>query len=268
MRTIPLSGKKAAGRVARIDDEDYELVSQYRWYVREAPGTATKRPVGPYAVAVFSRNGSTTSITMHALIMGRRYIDHIDHDTLNNQRYNLRPATSSQNGQNQRPQIGRTSQYKGVHWAAHNNRWLAKIKLNGRVRSLGGFVSELGAAYAYDAAARELFGEFACVNFPEPPTQAMRDQWEAENAALRAEGIASRTGACAPGRRAFWDQREYSTYICTICGDEYQSRAQATAKNLYCGPNCKAKGFRRRHARLREAERAAERDRQLEGRLF
>jgi hypothetical protein len=35
MKTVPLHGKIAAGRVALVNDADYELVAQYRWHVME-----------------------------------------------------------------------------------------------------------------------------------------------------------------------------------------------------------------------------------------
>src|SRR5580704_8392166 len=99
METVPLHGKKAAGRVALVDDEDYELVMQYRWHVWETPPTATRRGTGPYARANIGYGRSERrSAAMHCLIMGQRGIDHIDHDTLNNQRSNLRPASHRQNG--------------------------------------------------------------------------------------------------------------------------------------------------------------------------
>src|SRR6185437_13748204 len=105
MKTVPLGGKNARGRVVLVDDEDYELVSQYRWHVLEQvePG---RRPVGPYAKTTRKLNGRYVTIRMHILIMGRKGIDHRDHNGLNNQRSNLRIATGSQNNQNMRSALG------------------------------------------------------------------------------------------------------------------------------------------------------------------
>jgi hypothetical protein len=61
-----------------------------------------------------------------------------------------------------------TSRYKGVSLHPHTKRWVAKICVSGTDRRLGAFDDERDAAEAYDAAAREHFGEFACVNFPRP----------------------------------------------------------------------------------------------------
>ena len=167
MRTIPLHGKKAAGRVALVDDADYELVSQYRWrvYQRRRPGC---RDSGPYAIAHVRRaDGHWTNTTMHQLITGRTGTDHVNMDGLDNQRSNLRPATQSQNMGNTRSHAGSSSPFKGVCWDRQHQKWLAQICVAGRRAYLGRFTGEEDAARAYDAAAREAFGSFARLNFEE-----------------------------------------------------------------------------------------------------
>jgi hypothetical protein len=59
-----------------------------------------------------------------------------------------------------------TSKFKGVSWDKRRERWLANITMDRKMRRLGSFRDELAAAQAYDEAARELFGEYARVNFP------------------------------------------------------------------------------------------------------
>ena len=257
MRTILLGGKKAAGRVTRVDDGDYDLVMQYAWRVYERDATATRRAVGPYAMTtVWDSDGKRyRSFQMHRLITGYPKTDHIDHDGLNNQRYNLRPATTSQNSQNQRPRSGFSSQYKGVFRVKKSGMWRAVIGLDCDTRRIGDFVSELEAAYAYDAAARKLFGEYACPNFPEGPTRAMRDEWQAEHdarQAILAEEHARRQAArSAKG----WEDRPLETYVCVFCGAKYASRSRRPT--FHCGNICYQRDLRQR-----------ERERRLEGRLF
>lgn len=161
---VPLYGKYARGRVALVDPEDFDLVMQYRWYVKET--ARPRRPDGPYATANPYRNGRQRMVYMHNLIMGQIGIDHIDGNGLNNRRSNLRPATSSQNGANRSPVQRHSSQFKGVSWYSPLGKWKASIRHNGRTRHLGYFHDEVKAAKVYDAAAREAFGEYARPNFP------------------------------------------------------------------------------------------------------
>jgi hypothetical protein len=92
------------------------------------------------------------------------WVDHRDHDGLNNQRCNLRLATPSANACNIRKRAGTTSRFLGVYWNKRMRRWHAQIKAGGRRHSLGLFDREEDAAAAYDNAAREWFGEFATLN--------------------------------------------------------------------------------------------------------
>jgi hypothetical protein len=164
MITVPLRGKVAAGRVALVDDDDHELVSQHTWIALR-----TRRPGVFYAY-------SNTQVLMHRLILGCPEFDadHIDGNGLNNQRHNLRLATRSQNLANMRPRAGGSSRFKGVHWDRVNGRWRAMIQVNGHMRAIGRYSTEEAAARAYDAAALAAWGEFACPNFPGRPLHDRR----------------------------------------------------------------------------------------------
>jgi hypothetical protein len=159
MKAVPLGGKKAAGRVALVDDEDYELVMQYRWHVREQR-SPSGIAWGPYATAGMPGDHST-KVFMHKLLTGWPLTDHRDGNGLNNQRSNLRPATHVQNSQNRRPWAGRSSQHKGVSWHRRAGKWRADITVNGKIRYLGLFESEENAARAYTEAALATQGEYA-----------------------------------------------------------------------------------------------------------
>jgi hypothetical protein len=60
-----------------------------------------------------------------------------------------------------------TSRFKGVYWKWEMKRWCARIRWEGKTRSLGNFRDEIAAAQAYDEAARQWFGEHAWLNFPD-----------------------------------------------------------------------------------------------------
>lgn len=173
MREIQLHPLKR-GYVALVDDEDYGRVAQFKWYARVAK---TKTVLRVYAVHMEESRGKRQQIAMHRFITGSPVrLDHKDANGLNNQRHNLRPATTSQNAANKRLSIGR-SKFKGVSWSKSNGNWTVRITLNGVRRALGSFDKddETTAALVYDYAARKLFGEFARCNFPdiaEPPSFA------------------------------------------------------------------------------------------------
>ena len=99
------------------------------------------------------------------------FVDHINHDGLDNRKSNLRLCTQRQNNQTQRPR-GKTSKYKGVYWNKRAKKFMASICIDGKKKSLGYFIDEVAAAKSYDKAAKKLFGEFAYLNFPNEVCEA------------------------------------------------------------------------------------------------
>lgn len=144
------------GKVAIIDVESIPIIAPYRW-----------RTLRGSSGIFYAMTGGMLS--MHRLLMGAEkgeLVDHEDHDGLNNRLGNLRRATKAQNAMNCRTlRTNNTSGYKGV--ARYRKKWQAGINLNGKRNHLGNFDTPEEAARAYDRAAVELFGEFACLNFPD-----------------------------------------------------------------------------------------------------
>ena len=107
---------------------------------------------------------------MHRLLLNaprHLIVDHRNHNGLDNRMHNIRLCTYAENAQNRRPCRGSLSRYKGVSWDRNQNCYQAHIQLNGKSIKIGTFKSEIAATKAYDKKARELFGEFAYLNFPE-----------------------------------------------------------------------------------------------------
>ncbi len=88
-------------------------------------------------------------------------VDHINRDSLDNRRKNLRLATNVQNGQNRSKQRNNTSGYKGVSWDKARGRWRAFIQVGGTHKTLGRFDEMHDAVKARRDAEILYFGEFA-----------------------------------------------------------------------------------------------------------
>lgn len=151
-KKIPLS----QGQFAVVDDEDFAFLSQWKW-------TAQKNHNGFYAM----RREGGALVLMHRVINQTpvgMVTDHCDGNGLNNRRRNLRTATQLQNQMNKSPNRRGSSPLKGA-WLDANPRnrkqWRSAIRIKGRLKYLGRFLTEQEAADAYARAAEEHFGEFA-----------------------------------------------------------------------------------------------------------
>lgn len=94
--------------------------------------------------------------------MGFKFIDHIDHNKLNNQKSNLRKSCPQSNQRNRLLNKNSTTMYKGVK--KHGERFISRISLNKKRIHLGVFNTAKEAATAYNDAAAKHFGEFAYLN--------------------------------------------------------------------------------------------------------
>lgn len=141
-----------SGCIALVDDEDYERASAFAWHVRE----------DGYVQRTWTRDGKVFHDLLHRFVMNANPEDIVDHE--NNDRWdcrkeNLRVATLSQNAANR----SFAGPWKGIF--RHGDKWKARIKIDQKNIYLGCFNTPEEAAFAYDMAAKKLFGEFARVNF-------------------------------------------------------------------------------------------------------
>ena len=159
MREIQLT----QGQIAIIDDEDYEYISGTKWYAWWNPCTRSF-----YAR---TNNKNYCSIYMHRVVLkvfGRkRLVDHINMNTLDNRKENLRICSQSMNMCNRGPTISNASGLKGVYWGKDNKKWRSRIMVNGKNIHLGRFETAEEAHAAYCNAAKHLHGEFFRAEYPE-----------------------------------------------------------------------------------------------------
>jgi hypothetical protein len=149
MKLVPLT----QGKFAKVDNEDWIRVSQYNWHFNAK--YAKRKVLREETGGLVKRQG------MHRFIMGiddpSVLVDHINNDTLDNRKQNLRLCGHTQNCFNRKPRskIG----LKGVN--LDGSRYRARIQGT----SLGNFRTAKEAAMAYNKAALKLYGRFAWLNY-------------------------------------------------------------------------------------------------------
>lgn len=144
------------GKYALVDDDDFDALNQYLWFFY---------PQG-YAARQDKRNGDKRIlIHMHRVVMNapdNMQVDHINGDTLDNRKSNLRLCTHAENVIN-RPGRPGSSKFKGVTLDKRRGRWYARHAGT----HIGSFTDEVDAALAYDEYVKNKFGDFAWLNFPD-----------------------------------------------------------------------------------------------------
>ena len=174
MKLIPLSktGPNKGKYFAMVDDEDYPKLIGFNYHIFPDDNNLYARR------HIYNNGKKIGSSYMHYDITGKNGMDHHDKYGLNNQKYNLRDGSASQNAMNKRKAKNCSSKYKGVHLRKQKHKrkdgviviytsWAVGIKKDGVQLFLGQYQNEEEAGWHYDIAALYFFGEFASFNFPE-----------------------------------------------------------------------------------------------------
>lgn len=151
--------KLTQGYEAIVDEVDYDYLSQFNWCYSHG-----------YAARSIVRNGLKTMMRMHQELLTAprgKEVDHRNGNSLDNRRDNLRLVTHHQNSMNRGKQSNNTSGFKGVFRDKRFGVFYTHVALLKKAYHFGTFKDPLMAAEQYDCVARQIFGEYAHLNFPE-----------------------------------------------------------------------------------------------------
>jgi len=144
------------GKFSKIDLEDRDRVGLIKWHAVCD---------GKNFYAACCKRKDRPSMKLHRYIMYAKkgeHVDHINGDTLDNRKENLRICKHKENLKNQRIRKNNTSGYRGVYFNKSHKKWRAQIQDGeGNRKYLGSFSTPEEAAKAYDTAAKEIYGDFA-----------------------------------------------------------------------------------------------------------
>jgi hypothetical protein len=159
--------KLTKGKFAIVDSEDFECLNQWKWSCDDNNYAVRHEQKSEYG------NNPRRMIKMHSLINKTpkgSQTDHINRNTLDNRKLNLRISTFSQNQANTSIRKENTSGYKGVaryndnKKYTNNKPWGARLIVKGKSFFRGMFQTKEEAAEAYNELAKKYFGEYANLN--------------------------------------------------------------------------------------------------------
>lgn len=150
--------KLTQGKVALVDDEDYEYLNQWKWQFSSGYARRNIRLL----------NGKRSSQSMHRLILNvpslEFLVDHINGNKLDNRKENLRTCDSCENAWNRGVKKENKLRIKGVSFKKEHSRYVAVIQVKKKQLHLGYFYCPIEAARAYNSAAILHHGKFARLN--------------------------------------------------------------------------------------------------------
>ena len=147
--TIIIRRKNGSILETLIDTKDLPRADEFpgSWCVRWDKNTRSYYVFG----SIKNSQGKWSSVQLHRWILNinssDKVVDHINHNTLDNRRNNLRILTDAENKQNRKgAQKNNLSGIRGVHWSKHAKKWQARARLNKKDYFLGLFDTKEEAA--------------------------------------------------------------------------------------------------------------------------
>lgn len=184
--------KLTQGKETIVDDDDYEMLMEFApaklkrnrekghaWFAQKQYRSKTGKFYATTNVWD-AELGRQRTVFMHKVILNPakgKFTDHVNGDGLDNRKENLRVCTSSQNLANSGLACTNTLGYKGVRvrYGFYGDRqYFADGMFDGKRYYLGQYGTKEGAAFAYDKKAKEVYGEFAQLNFPNGPSKEVK----------------------------------------------------------------------------------------------
>jgi len=163
MKTITIVSKTHGTHEVLVDDEDFDRVNQFKWFIHKRCNTLF------YArTTICKENGIKTCMYLHRFILNETnpkvFIDHIKHNGLDCRKSKMRLSSHQNNMRNRRPRKNVTSSFLGVYFDKQRGKWRGESSVNGKNIFLGRFDNEVDAAKAYNDFAINNYGEFASLN--------------------------------------------------------------------------------------------------------
>lgn len=130
------------GKVTLVDEEDFDALNEYSWCFNVKDGKEHGYAQRSQHIKVSYKKYRTKVIYMHREILKTdQEVDHINGDTLDNRKENLRPSNRIMQARNSASRENSTSKFVGVHLHKLTGKWRSQIKINGKIKSLGLFSS-------------------------------------------------------------------------------------------------------------------------------
>jgi len=151
---------KIGGYEVLIDDEDYEKVKAIDWYTLAWKGKVYFR------IQKYAGNYKRKTTFLHRVIINApsgMEVDHINGNTLDNRKANLRVCKHSENTKNRKLNRNKTG-YKGVCFRKDRRKYTARIRKDGKLYFLGYFSTPEEAYAAYCEASKKYHGEFGRIS--------------------------------------------------------------------------------------------------------